>query len=576
MSNYLLELAVIHSALMLGYWFFLRKERQYATLRFYLLGSTLLALTIPLLKLPKLFSSPEPIYAAPAEALSLEAITVIPTANESIWNSEVLIGGYLMVSAFFLLKFLGSVLYIVYLERRSHYEIFDGVYIRKIQDIEGSFTFFNWIFLNADINKNQPDYNVILKHEQAHATLGHTYDVLFFELFKVCFWWLPTAWLTTQEIKKIHEYQADAYALKSYSIDQYSSILISSTLKSNGLSLASSFHDGLIKKRLTAMKNQAKNVSLWKLGALSALGALLFIAFACSEELDQEIKEMGNQSNAISFYDLPADMQTGLREIKDQLSFMKVDVPEGKDISDVEKLQNLDPELIHTMNVNKIDRTIYLALKKEGVNFNYLADMSRIDGELFTVVEEMPEYVGGMDAFYQYVANEVKYPAQARQQSVEGHVFVQFVVEKDGSLTDVQVIKGIGAGCDQEAVRVVENSPAFKPGKQRGKPVRVRMVMPITFILNGDNLGKQEIIEVAEAKVVNNTFTVNADYADGKWSGTIYAEDGKGFPGANIVVAGATTGTVSDLDGNFSVEADKANDLYISAVGYERVKIEGE
>lgn len=102
------------------------------------------------------------------------------------------------------------------------------------------------------------------------------------------------------------------------------------------------------------------------------------------------------------------------------------------------------------------------------------------------MVEEQPEFEGGTDAFYRYIASEMSYPLQARQKGVEGRVFVQFVVEKDGSLSDVKAIKGIGAGCDGEAVRVVQSASSFKPGKQRGKPVRVRMVMPITFKLSQD------------------------------------------------------------------------------------------
>jgi TonB family protein len=580
MSNYLIELAVIHTALMLGYWLFLREEQQYAKMRFYLMGSTVLALIIPLFKLPKLFSSPEPVYAVPLEAVPLEAIAVAPTATTSIWSFELLIWIYAAISLVLLVKFCRSLLHLIRLERRSSYEKFDDLYIRKVRNISGSFTFFHWIFLSDEIDREQEDYHAILKHEKAHVDLGHTYDILFLELFKIAFWWLPTAWIISQEIKKIHEYQADAYALKSYHIDRYSSILISSTLKSNGLSLASSFHDGLILKRLTAMKKQAKNVSPWKLGTLSALGALLFVVFACTEELDQEIKEMGSQSNSISFDQLPTSMQTDLGEMKDELSFMKVDVAEDDDLEEVAGLQNLDPELVHSMNVDRPNRAIYIALKKDGANFNYLSDKSKMAGDVFTVVEEQPEYKGGMWAFYRYIASEIKYPLQARLEGIEGRIDVQFVVEKDGSLTDVQAIKGIGGGCDEEAVRVVQNTPAFNPGKQRGKPVRVRMVVPITFKLsegetNPDNSTKGRII-AEKVEIITNQLRVDAKYADGKWSGTIYAEDGKEFPGANIVVGGTNAGTVSDLDGSFSVEADESANLFISAVGYERVKLEGK
>jgi protein TonB len=103
--------------------------------------------------------------------------------------------------------------------------------------------------------------------------------------------------------------------------------------------------------------------------------------------------------------------------------------------------------------------------------------------EIFTVVEQNAEPEGGMDAFYKYLNKALKYPAQARRMGVEGKVYVQFVVEKDGSLTDIKIVKGIGAGCDEEAERVVREAKKWKPGKQRGRPVRQRMVIPIIFKL---------------------------------------------------------------------------------------------
>lgn len=103
--------------------------------------------------------------------------------------------------------------------------------------------------------------------------------------------------------------------------------------------------------------------------------------------------------------------------------------------------------------------------------------------EVFTIVEEQPTPVGGMAAFYEYVKNNLSYPAQARRMGIEGKVYVQFVVDKDGKIRDVTAIKGIGAGCDEEAVQVLQNAPTWLPGKQRGQPVKVRMILPITFKL---------------------------------------------------------------------------------------------
>lgn len=103
--------------------------------------------------------------------------------------------------------------------------------------------------------------------------------------------------------------------------------------------------------------------------------------------------------------------------------------------------------------------------------------------EIFDVVENSPEFPGGMEAWYQYLQKNLKYPTQARRMGIEGTVYVVFVVNTDGSIQDVDVLRGIGGGCDEEAVRVVSNAPKWTPGKQRGRPVRVRMRLPVRFKL---------------------------------------------------------------------------------------------
>ncbi|MFD2286641.1 TonB family protein [Pedobacter petrophilus] len=96
-------------------------------------------------------------------------------------------------------------------------------------------------------------------------------------------------------------------------------------------------------------------------------------------------------------------------------------------------------------------------------------------------VDEYPEFTGGMKAFTKYMERNLRYPSQAQDDGVQGKVFVSFVVEKDGSITDVKVLRGIGFGCDEEAVKVIRKSPLWKPGKNKGRPVRVRYNMPINF-----------------------------------------------------------------------------------------------
>ncbi|GHB33960.1 energy transducer TonB [Mongoliitalea lutea] len=103
--------------------------------------------------------------------------------------------------------------------------------------------------------------------------------------------------------------------------------------------------------------------------------------------------------------------------------------------------------------------------------------------EIFDVVENAPEFPGGMEAWYQYLSKNLKYPTQARRMGIEGTVYVVFVVNTDGSIQDVELLRGIGGGCDEEAIRVVSAAPKWTPGKQRGRPVRVRMRLPVRFKL---------------------------------------------------------------------------------------------
>jgi protein TonB len=147
-----------------------------------------------------------------------------------------------------------------------------------------------------------------------------------------------------------------------------------------------------------------------------------------------------------------------------------VEVPDEEEIE--EEIQvNLDVEMTDDTKVEQIE------IKQE-------VEEKEDENQIFTIVEEQAQPVGGMAAFYKYVGEKMKYPAQARRMQVEGRVFCEFVVNKDGTLQDVKVIRGIGAGCDEEAIRVIQSAPAWKPGKQRGKAVRSKFNLAIIFKLS--------------------------------------------------------------------------------------------
>jgi TonB family protein len=111
---------------------------------------------------------------------------------------------------------------------------------------------------------------------------------------------------------------------------------------------------------------------------------------------------------------------------------------------------------------------------------------------VFTVVEVMPKFKGGKEALYTYLGNNIKYPEDAKKEGIEGTVYVTYVIEKDGSVSHVKVLRGVHESLDKEAVRVIKEMPKWEPGKQRGKPVRVQYNMPIKYTLAKDKEKEKE------------------------------------------------------------------------------------
>ena len=143
--------------------------------------------------------------------------------------------------------------------------------------------------------------------------------------------------------------------------------------------------------------------------------------------------------------------------------------------SRIEKAKGLWWRLVATLSV----LTILFTVNTTAVAQNKKAANDKV----YEKAEVMPEFPGGEQAMMDFVANNVKYPKEAMEKEISGRVLVSFVVEKDGSINETEVVKGIGGGCDEEAVRVVKAMPKWKPGKEKGKAVRVSFMLPIVFKL---------------------------------------------------------------------------------------------
>ncbi len=202
---------------------------------------------------------------------------------------------------------------------------------------------------------------------------------------------------------------------------------------------------------------------------LSLLIVIALFEWKMTEGSSSVNLEMNSQSYE-DLVEIPQTQQIQRPPVQDQVPAI-IEVDDEEIIEEIEI--NLDIEMTEETRIEEI---IYVQSEEEPL------PEENVD-EIFTIVEEQPSPVGGMKAFYDYVGANLKYPPRASRMGIEGRVFVEFVVERDGSLTDIRVAKGIGGGCDEEAIRVISEAPNWNPGKQRGRNVRVRMIMPIVFKL---------------------------------------------------------------------------------------------
>jgi len=182
-----------------------------------------------------------------------------------------------------------------------------------------------------------------------------------------------------------------------------------------------------------------------------------------------------------------------LGEVDDAVEVL-ADIPATEQPPPPPPKQMIPQVIIEVSNVDEVLEELEVTIDAEAtvdmvVEDVVFADLGIIEEEekveqVFHVVETYPEPIGGFEAFYQFVSSNLTYPKKAIKQRVEGKVFIRFVVETDGSLSSFEVVKGIGMGCDEEAVRVLSMAPNWSAGKQRGKNVRVYKTLPIFFKLN--------------------------------------------------------------------------------------------
>lgn len=511
--NYLLEANLGLVLILALYFVFLRNETNFGMMRIYLLGSILAAIVFPLIDLQ---------FTESAAPLSIG--NMIP----SYWLPEVVIGGQPSPGetvAFDVWNYIG-LLYIIGVIIGLSIVLFqliqlsrlirsavtyqrEGMRIAESNDNKPTFSFFTFIFIGNAAALSPHEKEQIILHESVHVAQRHSFDVLLINVLKIFFWFNPFINIYKKIFVQLHEFEADARAVEDRDVDKYCSLLARVALQSADFKLANHFNNSLTVKRIEMMRTIKSNIRRWKVVALVATLPLLFFFIACQDQVGDDVMEITkNSSHALI---IPEPIQQRFEQLKEEnpgrnYAVLELNETASKKMGDlnatyglpksVEYFKTKDGKVIHRGVDGKVqsDGVMEIPISETGEQvfliMEFTEEAQKIseasaaqNDKVFTVVEQQPEFAGGYDAMIQFLAQNIRYPEDARTQGLEGTVYVNFIVEKDGAVTDVKVIRGVAASVDQEAKRVVEMFPNWQPGKQNGEVVRVRFVIPIKFSL---------------------------------------------------------------------------------------------
>ena len=436
---YILKSAICLALFYLGYRLLLSRDTFLRFNRFALLSGFGLAALLPLVRVGVEGVSP----LGPAlEEWGRIAAPVEPaaTASPAVSCYSIGLAIYLMGVLFFIARFLWGVVSLIRLIRAGRRErLADGSWLVLHRLPLAPFSWLRFIFLFERDLRGKPE--LILEHEQAHIRMRHTWDLLFTELFLWLQWFNPAAWLLRQELQAVHEFEADAAVLgMGYDSKEYKLLLIEKAVGSSRYTLANSFNHSSLINRITMMQKRKSNPwARMKYAFVLPVAATAMAAFA-RPEISRQMAEI----SSAKITDLSRMVQTTAAE-------------------------RTRPEAIDTTtSAREVMVTGYAQFT---------------DNKVYESVEVMPEFPGGQAELLKFVAKSIKYPTEAQRKGVQGRVIVKFVVETNGSISNIHVVKGIDPLLDAEAIRVCTTMPTWAPARQEGKAVRCYYTIPVTFRL---------------------------------------------------------------------------------------------
>jgi len=486
MTSYIIQMVFLQVLFLFFYELLFKKETFYKWNRLYLVVTSFLAVILPFLRF-KALANVVPqnyIYRLPEITLNANNELVengLINANQSIHIPYLKII-YLVGLGLALLLFLKRFVQLIVLIKKHKTIKENGYTLVLLEEEKNAFSFLNYIFIHKAYLNNKKLQ--IIKHELVHIKQKHTWDLLFFELLKILFWFNPAVYIYQRRIAEVHEFLTDDLIIKQVDKRTYFNLLLNEVFSTENIAFTNPFYKySLIKKRIImATKNKSKKVRLAKYLLILPIIAITLIYTSCDTEIASEVNPEANTERKVI---LNLDdksftiMENGVEKhyTKEESKKLKIGESILKDFSQVYVRKDKNSKVMSVSDYSK-----------ESSTKNY-GDSKIVP---FNAVEEAPVFPGCEDAssvkkcftemIHKHVMANFNYPKQALDEGVSGRVYIQFTIGTDGNIKSIKT-RGPNKILEDEALRIIKLLPHFTPGRNNGKAVEVPFSLPISFKL---------------------------------------------------------------------------------------------
>lgn len=482
--------------------------------RLYWWAAWVLAFLYPLVELGVWGRTETPLQVVMADYAEAMTVVVSAVAPEEAatwsWQDGLALLWAAGASAL-LLRMLVQLAVVCRLARRGRKVEWHGVRVLAVEGDNVPFSFFRWIFVQPG-NHSEGELEEILAHEQAHVCQWHSLDVVVSELLCCLSWFNPAVWLAKRCVRQNLEFLADRAVVHSgFDRKNYQYHLLRLSYGVNIGQIVNNFNVSPLKKRIMMMnKKKSRHAGALKYALLLPVAGLLVLsanAEAVAETAENVVAHWTADEGPVRMTGVVVDENgkplpgvtvvikgSMLGVATDAEGRFEIVSPEGKTLVFTyvgRKTQEVafdggTTDIKVVMPVEDVELNPLVAADVESI-LNQAADSTKDEvvsvwqDEFFKVVEDMPQFTDGN--IFDYLAQHVRYPEEAEKNGIGGMVYVQFVIDTTGKVVEPKVIKSVSPELDAEALRVVSEMPAWKPGMQRGKPVRVSFTVFINFKL---------------------------------------------------------------------------------------------